>query len=80
MNLIRLVFNMVWLMEDFKDIKRRTASDKTLKDKAFNIAKDPKYDGYQRGLASMVYTNQLLKKLRKQKFILDLKIIFGVLI
>ena len=40
---------------DFKDIKRRTASDKILKDKAFNITKNPKYDGYQRGLASMVY-------------------------
>ena len=39
---------------DFKDIKRRTASDKILRDKAFNIAKNPKYDGYQRGLASMV--------------------------
>ena len=32
-----------------KDLARRTASDKTLKDKAFNIAKNPKYDGYQRG-------------------------------
>ena len=41
--------------EDFKDLKRRTASDKVLRDKAFNIAKNPKYDGYQRGLASMVY-------------------------
>ena len=40
---------------DFKDLKRRTASDKTLKDRAFNIAKNTKYDGYQRGLASMVY-------------------------
>ena len=40
---------------DFKDIKRRTASDKILRNKAFNIAKNPKYDGYQRGLASMVY-------------------------
>ena len=34
---------------------RRTASDKFLRDKTFNIAKNPKYDGYQRGLASMVY-------------------------
>ena len=33
-----------------------TASDKVLRDKAFNIAKNPKYDGYQRDLASMVYT------------------------
>ena len=40
---------------DFKDLKRRTASDKILRDKAFNIAKNPKYDGYQRGIASMVY-------------------------
>ena len=41
--------------EDFKNLARRTASDKVLRDKAFNIAKNPKYDGYQRGLASMVY-------------------------
>ena len=40
---------------DFKDIKKRTASDKILWDKAFTIAKNPKCDGYQRGLASMVY-------------------------
>ena len=40
---------------DFKDLTRRTASEKILRDKAFNIAKNPKYDGYQRGLASMVY-------------------------
>ena len=40
---------------DFKDLTKRTAADKVLKNKAFNIAKDPKYDGYQRRLASMVY-------------------------
>ena len=40
---------------DFKGLSRRTGSDKILSDKAFNIAKNPKYDGYQRGLASMVY-------------------------
>ena len=40
---------------DFKDLKRRTQSDKVLKDKAFKIASNPKYDEYQRGLASMVY-------------------------
>ena len=40
---------------DFKDLKRRTAADNVLKNKAFNIAKNPKYDGYQRGLTSMVY-------------------------
>ena len=40
---------------DFKDLTRRTTSDKILRNKGFNIAKNPKYDGYQRGLASMVY-------------------------
>ena len=39
---------------DFKDLTRRTASDKILCDKTFNVAKNPKYDGYQRGIASMV--------------------------
>ena len=38
-----------------KDLTKRTQSDKALRDKAFKIASDPKYDGYQRGLASMVY-------------------------
>ena len=33
---------------DFKDLKRRTFSDKVLRGKAFNNAKNPKYDGYQR--------------------------------
>ena len=37
------------------EISKRTAADKVLRDKAFNIAKDPKYDGYKRGLATMVY-------------------------
>ena len=40
---------------DFKDLAKRTASDKVLRDKAFNIVKMPKHDGYQRGLASMVH-------------------------
>ena len=40
---------------DFKDLSRRTASDEMLCDRVFNIAKSPKYDGYQHGLASMVY-------------------------
>ena len=40
---------------NFKDLNRRTFTANVLTDKAFNIAKDPKYDGYQRGLASMVY-------------------------
>ena len=40
---------------DSKDVTKRNVADKTLRNKAFNIAKDPKYDGYQRGLASVVY-------------------------
>ena len=40
---------------DFKDLARRRATDKVLKDKAFNIAKNLKYDEYQRGFVSMVY-------------------------
>ena len=40
---------------DFKDLARKAAADKFLRDKAFNIAKYPKYDGYQRGLAFIVY-------------------------
>ena len=39
----------------FKDLERRTFSKEVLRDKAFNIAKNPKYYGYQRGLASVVY-------------------------
>ena len=41
---------MTWLMDIL-----RTASDKILRDKTFNIAKNSKYDGYHRGLASVVY-------------------------
>ena len=40
---------------DFKDLMKRTASDKVLRDNAFNIAKNSKYDGYQRELPSMVF-------------------------
>ena len=40
---------------DFKDLTRRRASDKILHGKAINIAKNPKYDGYQCAVASMVY-------------------------
>ena len=43
---------MTWLMEI---LTRITVSDEILRDKAFNIAKNPKYDGHQRGITSMVY-------------------------
>ena len=39
----------------FKDLARRKNSDKTVRDKALNIAKSSKYRGYQKGLASLVY-------------------------
>ena len=42
---------MIWL----KDLSRRAASDKILRNKAFHIAKKSKYDGHARGLASMVH-------------------------
>ena len=41
--------------EDFKDSIRMATSEKLLHDRAFDIAKNLEYDGYQRGLASMVY-------------------------
>ena len=40
---------------DHKDLINRTEADKVLRDKAYDIASNPKYDGYQRGLARMVY-------------------------
>ena len=40
---------------DFKDLKRITIADKALRDKAFNIAKIPKYDGYQRAFSALFY-------------------------
>ena len=50
-------YNIVFV--DFKDLPRRTA-DKLLRDKMFRTAKYPKYDGYQTGIASVVY-NLLIK-------------------
>ena len=47
-----------------KDLIKTTQSDKVLKDKAFTIASNPKYDGHQRGLASMVY-KFLIKSLKE---------------
>ena len=48
--------------DGFKDLPRKTASDKTLRDKAFNIAKNPKYDGFQRALTSLLYNFFFYKK------------------
>ena len=47
---------MLWPLKILKDLNRRIDADKVLKcDKAFNIAKNPKYDRHQRGLSLMVY-------------------------
>ena len=40
---------------DFKDLNRRAAADKVLRDRAFNMAKITKYNGYQRGISSNFY-------------------------
>ena len=48
---------------DSKDLTKRTIADKNLKNRAFDIAKDPKYDGYQRGLASII--NFLTRKFQE---------------
>ena len=48
----RFQYDMVY--RDFKDLTKRTDSNKIFRDKAFNIAKNPNYDGYKRGLASMM--------------------------
>ena len=59
---------MIWFMVNIdltkiwqnKDLTKRTESDKALRDKSFEIVSSPKYDGYERGLASM-FTNFLAK-------------------
>ena len=54
--------------EDFKDLAKRAIADKVLRDKAFKIASDQKYDGYQRRLVSMVY--QFFDKNQKEVVVL----------
>ena len=53
MNLIKLVFSLIWLMENQKIQKKRTQSDKVSREKAWKTASDPKYDGYQKEIASI---------------------------
>ena len=59
---------------DLKDLNRSKVADKVLHGKAFNVAKNPKYDGYQHGLASMVY-NFLDKKLLVEQLKMKLYLI-----
>ena len=58
--LVKACFQHDMAYGDFKDLTRKTASDKIFRDKALNIAKNPKHDGYQHRLTSMVY--KFLKK------------------
>ena len=51
---IKLIFNVIWLMINIKNFTKKAESDKVIRNKAFKIASNPKYDGYERGLASMV--------------------------
>ena len=55
MSLIRLVSNVIWVVLNQKNLGKKTQPDKDLRDKVFKIAVAQKYDGYQRGLASIVY-------------------------
>ena len=48
-------FQQDYAYADHEDLINRTEANKVLRDKAYDIASNPKYDGYQRGLASMVY-------------------------
>ena len=64
----------------FKDLPRRTDSNKVLRDEVFNVDKNPNYDGYQRGLASMIYKcfDIIIVLIRKpQVIILETKICQG---
>ena len=54
--LVKACFQHEIAYEDFKDLTKRKAFDKILRDKVFNIAKNPKFDRWQRGFPSMVYT------------------------
>ena len=53
---MKLDFSMTWLMEILMTYLEDLLADKVLRNKAFNIARNPKCDRYQRGRASMVYT------------------------
>ena len=74
-----------------KDLAKKTQSDKVLRFKAFKIASDPKYDGYQRGLSSMIYNfliknlvevkrhRQIIRKFNRRKVFHLLETKFGVM-
>ena len=59
-----------------KKLAKRTQSDKVLRDKTFKLASEPKYDGYQRVLASMVLIKNLLEVVLLMDQIISLQISF----
>ena len=61
--LYKACFQLDMVYRDFKDLTKRTASNKVLHDKAFNITENSKYDGNQRDLVSIVY-NFLIRNLQ----------------
>ena len=61
---------MIWLFGDFKNLPGKTASEKAVRHKTFNIAKNPKYDGCQRRLASGNFLIKNLLLTNGQKLIL----------
>ena len=54
MIVIKLAFNMIMIVVNKKNLTKRTQSDQFLRDKAFEVESDSKFDSYQRGLASIV--------------------------
>ena len=62
----------------YKDVKNRLISDQKLKNSAYDIASNPEYDGYQRGLASMIYKFFDSKLLHSTKKLCQLKVMQSI--
>ena len=77
MVLLNLVFQHDMAYSKFEDLAERIQSDKVIRDKAFEIASNPKYDGYQ-GRIWWIFINQSSENPKEEYFILHLKTIFGV--
>ena len=63
---------------NYKDVENRLISDQKLKNSAYDIASNPKYDGYQRGLASMVYKFLSQKLLHSTKRLCQVKVMQSI--
>ena len=64
------------IYSDIRELAKRDISDKILKDRACKVARNCKYDGYQRLLTSMVHKFFVQKK-KKEECMWDLKTILG---